>query len=57
MTTPNKSPRPVALPSIVHDGQVLRVAQWAVLANISVRSARRIIASGRGPKLVRMNSG
>jgi predicted DNA-binding transcriptional regulator AlpA len=45
-----------ALPASLNDHQVLRVPEWAALANISVRSARRLMASGDGPKVVRLSS-
>jgi predicted DNA-binding transcriptional regulator AlpA len=54
--TPRRDATPAALPVIHHESQVLRIPEWAVLANISLRSARRLIASGEGPKVVRISS-
>jgi predicted DNA-binding transcriptional regulator AlpA len=47
---------PAAVPVIQHESQVLRLREWAVLANISLRTARRLMASGDGPKVVRLSS-
>jgi predicted DNA-binding transcriptional regulator AlpA len=49
--------RPIpALPAILHDSQVLRLREWAALANVSMRTARRLLADGDGPKVVRLSS-
>jgi hypothetical protein len=48
--------RPVpALPAILHDSQVLTVPQWCALANFSLRTGRRILASGTGPVVIQLS--
>jgi predicted DNA-binding transcriptional regulator AlpA len=45
-----------ALPASLNDHQVLRLPEWAAMARISLRTARRLMASGDGPKVVRLSS-
>jgi hypothetical protein len=47
---------PSTLPSTLHDLQVLRFSEWAALAGVSLRTGRRLVASGRGPAIVRLSS-
>ena len=46
---------PAALPATLNDLQVLRFREWTALAGISPRTDRRLLASGRGPALVRLS--
>jgi hypothetical protein len=51
-----RQPRPVpALPATLHDWQVLTVPQWCALANFSLRTGRRILASGTGPQVIQLS--
>jgi len=43
------------LPTLL-DAKVLRLREWAELAGVSMRTARRILASGTGPRLVQLSS-
>jgi hypothetical protein len=38
-----------------HDNQILTLAEWAALNRISMRTVRRILASGTGPVVTRMS--
>jgi predicted DNA-binding transcriptional regulator AlpA len=38
------------------DAQVLRLREWAQLAGVSMRTARGILASGTGPRVVALSS-
>jgi hypothetical protein len=46
---------PAALPATLSDLQVLRFREWTALAGISPRTGRRLLASGRGPAIVRLS--
>jgi hypothetical protein len=41
--------------SLLLDAQVLTLREWARLNRISLRTARRILASGTGPTVVRLS--
>jgi predicted DNA-binding transcriptional regulator AlpA len=58
MSPRRKLSRPAipALPVSLNDSQVLRLPEWAQLARISLRTARRLMASGDGPRVVRLSS-
>jgi hypothetical protein len=43
------------LPADLNDSQVLRVSEWCDAAGVSLRNGRRILASGNGPKVVRLS--
>ena len=45
-----------APPPTLLDAQVLRLREWAELAGVSMRTARRILASGTGPRIVQLSS-
>ena len=45
----------IVLPASLHDNQVLTLRQWCSLAGISLRTARRAIATGTGPTVVRLS--
>ena len=47
-------PIPV-LQANLHDAQVLKFPDWCVAANISQRTGRRLLSSGRGPAIVRLS--
>jgi hypothetical protein len=42
--------------SMLLDSQVLYLSEWAQLARISMRTARRILARGDGPTVVRLSA-
>jgi hypothetical protein len=50
-----KQQRNAPLPTLL-DAQVLRLREWAQLAGVSLRTARRILASGSGPATVRLSA-
>jgi predicted DNA-binding transcriptional regulator AlpA len=50
-----QSRQPSALPALVNDHQVLRLPEVARLADIGLRTLRRQIASGRGPRIVHLS--
>ena len=59
-TTPRKRKKPLRrpdapLPALLNDSQVLRLHEWAQLAGISMRTARRILGRGDGPKTVQLS--
>jgi hypothetical protein len=41
--------------SLLLDSQVLTLREWARLNRVSLRTARRILASGTGPTVVRLS--
>ena len=45
-----------APPPMLLDAQVLRLRDWAELAGVSMRTARRLLASGNGPRIVQLSS-
>jgi predicted DNA-binding transcriptional regulator AlpA len=53
MSTDSVRQRPLA--SEPRRNRVLTLAQWADLNSISYAHAKRLIASGQGPKLIRLS--
>jgi hypothetical protein len=49
-----RQPAP-ALPATLHDQQVLTLPQWCALGNFSLRTGRRILASGSGPEVTQLS--
>jgi len=43
------------LPIVASDLQVLRIPEWCAVAGISLRTGKRLLASGRGPAVVRLS--
>jgi predicted DNA-binding transcriptional regulator AlpA len=56
MSVPNRKQQHNAPPPTLLDAQVLRLREWAELAGVSMRTARRILASGTGPRIVQLSS-
>jgi predicted DNA-binding transcriptional regulator AlpA len=42
----------ITLPALVHDSQVLRLPEVAQLAGIGKRTLARLMAAGKGPRVV-----
>jgi hypothetical protein len=55
MSLPHRKQQHNAPPPLL-DAQVLRLREWAQLASVSLRTARRILASGSGPATVRLSA-
>jgi hypothetical protein len=55
---PRKQSRPAipVLPANLNDNQVLTVRQWCGLGNFSLRTGRRILASGTGPVVTQLSA-
>jgi hypothetical protein len=50
--------RVIGLKAMLDDkDRVFTMAEWAVAASISPRTARELIASGRGPRVVELSQG
>jgi len=56
MSILNRKQRRNPPPPTLLDAQVLRLREWAELAGVSMRTARRILASGTGPRIVQLSS-
>jgi hypothetical protein len=54
--TAERKQRIDALPAILNDDMVLTIAEWAALNRISLRTARRIISSGTGPRVTQLSA-
>ena len=58
MTTPTSSPAIIDAAAIAQEfgcDRIMSFQVWCLLANVSASTAKRLIASGRGPKLTRMS--
>jgi len=56
MSILNRKQRRNPPPPTLLDAQVLRLREWAELAGVSMRTARRLLASGTGPRIVQLSS-
>ena len=55
MTTPSTDVTSAALAQELGCDRIMSFQVWCLLANVSASTAKRLIASGRGPKLTRMS--
>jgi predicted DNA-binding transcriptional regulator AlpA len=55
MSDSNRRQRPLASERVPHRVRVLTLRQWAELNSLGVRTAKRIIASGNGPKITQLS--
>lgn len=53
MSDSNRSQRPLASKRLPH--RILTLRQWAELNSLGVRTAKRIIAAGDGPKITQLS--